>query len=515
MALGDDPTKTYKVIDNASSTLASGISAAATIASLNTGDGALFPTTYNGTATSAGTNNTLNSTGIGASGFAVGDQIYNVTDGSWATVVTINTNDIVTTELRGGSGNTWDNSDEWVVNPFVATFVQYTTTGDATTAVVKREKVLVKYRSTDDLYIGNRGFDGTSATAFDSGDNVYVFVERATIEAMASALRQMQYETERAITKDGARYLDNNTFLKASDAAGTGTVDIIKVDGSDDAIFGVVPQNPAGRTITNNQDMIDKEYFDDNQPGSWSATFGENINGTTTPQAVYISDSTGGRNDGEVYLADSNDTSNGAVRFNGFVISNVTSGSTGNVVTGIVGGFTGLDEGTMYYVDTTAGAITTTNTGVPVGEAVSTTEIDTRKAFGQIVMVADQTTGALGATATTLTFTCGFKPRHVKIMGKMTAQSGGTGNIRQAGIYVDTDGSTISGIAVRTGDPLYAQTANIETLLDTTSYTLTDGSGSSTNVLDNITITATGIEIDFTGTSGGSETANVAVVCYG
>lgn len=106
---------------------------------------------------------------------------------------------------------------------------------------------------------------------------------------------------------------------------------------------------------------------------------GEAINGTTTPQAVYISDGTNSRTVGRFYLADADDTTNMAVKVFGFVKVNASTIGDPYAVQygGIVPGFTGLDEGEQYYLSTTAGAITKTptNTTVPIGIAVSATEL--------------------------------------------------------------------------------------------------------------------------------------------
>lgn len=56
---------------------------------------------------------------------------------------------------------------------FVATIVQYTTLGDETSAVVKREKVLVSNNATDTFTI-TRGFDGDTPVAFNAGDFIYL-----------------------------------------------------------------------------------------------------------------------------------------------------------------------------------------------------------------------------------------------------------------------------------------------------------------------------------------------------
>lgn len=80
-----------------------------------------------GSATSVGTSTILNSTGIGALDIQEGDTIRNTTDGSWAIVDELSTNSATTTDLTGGSDNTWQNSDAFSVHRLA---VNYTVTED-------------------------------------------------------------------------------------------------------------------------------------------------------------------------------------------------------------------------------------------------------------------------------------------------------------------------------------------------------------------------------------------------
>lgn len=108
-------------------------------------------------------------------------------------------------------------------------------------------------------------------------------------------------------------------------------------------------------------------------------TAGENIDGTTTPQAVMISDGTNSRTSGRPYKADADDSTNEARSFYGFVTDNVTTGNAVAVKRGIVAGFTSLTVGSYYWVTNTAGGISTTpgTAEICVGRAISTTQIDT------------------------------------------------------------------------------------------------------------------------------------------
>lgn len=194
--------------DNAQGQLNAGINASTLTIPLKTGEGALFPATISGQATSGGSAILLNDTGIGASGIAVGDIIHNITDGSQAVVVAVNANDITTTELRGGSDNTWQNSDSWAVGRFVITLIQYDTDGET---ILKREKVLIDSRSGDNLTVNasGRGYDGTTATTFDADDYVYLLWTSSSIDGIDDTLSRLIRDVQD---------LDDALALKANDA---------------------------------------------------------------------------------------------------------------------------------------------------------------------------------------------------------------------------------------------------------------------------------------------------------
>jgi len=97
---------------------------------------------------------------------------------------------------------------------------------------------------------------------------------------------------------------------------------------------------------------------------------GETINGATLPVAIYQNAS-----DNEIYACDGDDKTK--LEFIGFAVSNSTDGNPIQVVTnGIVSGFTGLAEGTLYYVqdDKTIG-MAKGSWEVLVGRAVSETQL--------------------------------------------------------------------------------------------------------------------------------------------
>lgn len=98
---------------------------------------------------------------------------------------------------------------------------------------------------------------------------------------------------------------------------------------------------------------------------------GEAINGATLPVPVYQNIT-----DNELYACDGNDTTK--LAFIGFAVSNSTDGNPiGFQGNGIVSGFSGLDEGQLYYVQDAVGTIGTSIGTYPilVGRAITATEI--------------------------------------------------------------------------------------------------------------------------------------------
>jgi hypothetical protein len=173
--------------NDSQSQLSSGLSAAGDTIQLKTGEAALHPTGYKAAATSAGTSTTLNSTGIGSKA-VVGDFIRNITDGSWGWVLTVSANSITTTELIGGSDDTWESSDEWVIGSTYAWISKKDASGEDTT----RELVLVEYidASSDQVHIETRGVEGV-ATDFLADDYFSVYTSAQFVNQSNKALGEL------------------------------------------------------------------------------------------------------------------------------------------------------------------------------------------------------------------------------------------------------------------------------------------------------------------------------------
>lgn len=162
-------------------------------------------------------------------------------------------------------------------------------------------------------------------------------------------------------------------------------------------------------------------------------TAGETINGATLPVACFFQDS-----DNEWYACDGNDDTK--LEFQGFAITNGTNGNSITIQShGIVDGFTGLTEGSKYYVqdDQTIGTSIGTYE-ILVGIAISATEIFIQKGSmeycGSAVDSADVITSPSVAryAIIAISFTNGvgtsrgeiFLNRHGKTTGTLTDWQG-------------------------------------------------------------------------------------------
>lgn len=238
--------KLYKHEDNAFGRLNAGISAGTLTIPLQSGQGALLPVTANGAATSLGSSTVLNDTGIQAAlgTFGVGDIIENVTDGSYAIIKSVSTNQIVTTRLKGGSDNTWQNSDVWAVNRFIVTLVKYDVDGET---VLQREKVLVESISGDNLTVNasGRGFDGSTAASFATGDYCYLYMTSCALDGIQQAIAQAYVDIDNLISQGSGE-------IYAADSVGTDAYAVTLVPAPTALVTGMVVNFKAGTANTGN-----------------------------------------------------------------------------------------------------------------------------------------------------------------------------------------------------------------------------------------------------------------------
>lgn len=172
---------------------------------------------------------------------------------------------------------------------------------------------------------------------------------------------------------------------------------------------------------------------------------GATINGATTPVPVYQN-----KTDNEFYAVDGNAT--GTRKFLGFAISNGTDGNNMNVqFSGIVNGFTGLDEGEKYYVQDAVGTIGTSigTYQIFVGVAVSPTQLMIQKGLHRGAGSALLVSSTNGSTVVNL----GFRPSVIR----MQAYGHGSSNSALGSVMsaVWADGTLIGGSAYNDSAPSF------------------------------------------------------------
>lgn len=214
---------------------------------------------------------------------------------------------------------------------------------------------------------------------------------------------------------------------------------------------------------------------------------GATINGATLPVPVYQN-----KTDNEMYACDGNDLDK--LKFLGFAISNSTDGNPITVQTdGVVGGFSGLDEGQKYYLSDTVGTIQNTpgTYEVLVGVAISPTKL-------AIVKGKRRASGTTTFTSTTTTaISLGFRPSVVRIYATL-ANSSGHGT--SWGGWTVFGGNDCAYTGWSGGSPT-EQAGTITTAW----YVAVDSAIHSGNVT---TITDTGFTLDNT-EGGGADTVNI------
>lgn len=209
-----------------------------------------------------------------------------------------------------------------------------------------------------------------------------------------------------------------------------------------------------------------------------SVVAGETITGATLPVPIFQNTS-----DNEFYICDGNDTSK--LKYKGFAVGNGTDGAAMRATfSGVVGGFTGLDEGVSYYLSDTAGAIQNTPGTYPVlvGVAISSTELLIQKGR----RYANGGSTSLGTASGSSAVTCGFRPSVIRIFAT------GASSAHIASMQAVWVNGTLVGIAGLYNEGTTA-TANDGAIL----YSV-DGSANMTFTIGSVT--ATGFTITWTET---------------
>ena len=219
----------------------------------------------------------------------------------------------------------------------------------------------------------------------------------------------------------GARLLPANAnIVKASSGAGDeNKLAILSADGKFADGFQNIAETSAD-TLTGGGDA---GSLHTHAAPFASMTAGEDVDGSTTPQAVYISDGTNGRTAGSYYKTDANDATNtDSPKFFGFAKGNITTGNTDSIYYGgIVSGFTGLTIGADQYLSDTAGGVSETpSTTLPIkiGRAKSATEILIEKE-ATVHVSGLQTITSISTGNQDTVIECGFRPTYIEVQYKL------------------------------------------------------------------------------------------------
>jgi hypothetical protein len=207
----------------------------------------------------------------------------------------------------------------------------------------------------------------TNQTGFAQGDKIYISDTAGTLANSAGTIEvEVGYAISATAIDFKPKFASYTTKLQRDalvGSSGTPSTSNRYLTEDDDAITATASKLVRTKADT----FIDGDFIE----GSIrTLNAGETINGATLPVAVYQSTA-----DNEIYACDGNDTAK--LDFIGFAITNGTDGNPIDIqFTGIVKGFTGLTEGTRYYVqnDKTIGTSIGTYE-ILVGVAISETQI--------------------------------------------------------------------------------------------------------------------------------------------
>lgn len=266
------------------------------------------------------------------------------------------------------------------------------------------------------LSITNIDFTGVTSMA-----DVASKIETA-IRLVTSRSETVVWSTNRFIIASGLTTASSAITVTTAGVSGTDISGAGAANWMDcDAGNGVVTYSILGHIAdaaklvkTKNDGLIDANLMDwDNSLNTRVVlpfTLGEAIDGSSTPQAVYLKAS-----DGKVWRCDA-DAVESTYKFIGFVTTNALISSLTNVIVGgIVKGFTNLTANSDYYVSGTTGAISTTP-GVSeykVARAISTTSILIERGV-KVVSGTDSVSTTSVANNDTV-ITCGFRPKQIVI----------------------------------------------------------------------------------------------------
>ena len=238
-----------------------------------------------------------------------------------------------------------------------------------------------------------------------------------------------------------------NTGAATLNINGIGAKTIKKEAGTTDLEYGDIASGQVCEFTYDGTNLQLITLSGQKNPRGFAAVAGEDTDGTTTPQAVFISDGTNGLTAGRYYKGDANNYTDGRKRFDGFVKSNIATAASDFIITeGVVEGFSGLTPGEYYYLDTTAGGVTLTDTGILVGVAKSATAITIQKELKLYACGNSNFSVTANGQTKTITHNLGRKPKKFRVFGSNGSANYGFSegvydiiNATHAGFYFTID----------------------------------------------------------------------------
>lgn len=103
-----------------------------------------------------------------------------------------------------------------------------------------------------------------------TGDTGLPILGGQTVAGVPELTYTTEADADIQITKGAAIFgnsvrMDNNTYFKSIDAAGTGTVDLIKADANNVAVVPDATENATNAAPTSDKDLANKKYVDDRE----------------------------------------------------------------------------------------------------------------------------------------------------------------------------------------------------------------------------------------------------------
>lgn len=230
---------------------------------------------------------------------------------------------------------------------------------------------------------------------------------------------------------------------------------------------------------------------------------GEAVDGSTTPQLVFISDGTNSKTAGAFYKADADDTTNVAFPAVGFITENASSvGTSYYIKQGIITGFSGLTAGRDYYASTTAGAITLTQSfrNPPIGRAISTSAILMYAPSLLPISYAQAGYGNVtSGNSTNVDVYTGFKPRGIRFTVKLSATGTTTNQTALDGLY-DVVGNIWGGNLMNTSGASGGTLVTSGVISSISDFTASGVGGNACTMTMTITVNTNYVRFTFTNT---------------